>query len=178
MELNQENTIKYINGVLIVNKKHTLPSNYNPGTNKEAIEQFNKMQEKAFEEGIKLEIVSGYRSYELQERIYNKNVHIYGEKEANTFSAKPGQSEHQTGLAFDINSTQDNFKDTIEGKWLAKNCYDFGFIIRYPKNKEHITGYIYEPWHIRYVGDKVAMEIKNRDICLEEYLNEYITNAN
>lgn len=86
------------------------------------------------------------------------------------FLLNHGQSEHQTGLAFDINSTNDHFKDTNEGKWLNKKCYEHGFIIRYPQNKEYITGYIFEPWHIRYVGKKVALEIKSNGMCLEEYL--------
>ena len=86
------------------------------------------------------------------------------------FLRNHGQSEHQTGLAFDINSTRWDFKDTIEGKWLAENCYDYGFIIRYPENKEDKTGYVYEPWHVRYVGNKVATDIKNSGLCLEEYV--------
>lgn len=86
------------------------------------------------------------------------------------FLLSHGQSEHQTGLAFDINSTRWDFKDTAEGKWLAENCYDFGFIIRYPQNKEDKTGYVYEPWHVRYVGNIVASDIKNTGLCLEEYV--------
>lgn len=160
----------YSKGILIVNKNHALPSNYDPGTNPEALQAFENMKTKAREEGISLKIVSGYRSYQTQQSIYQRNVRLYGEEGANTFSAKPGQSEHQTGLAFDINSTRWDFKDTIEGKWLAENCYDYGFIIRYPENKEEKTGYVYEPWHVRYVGNKVANDIKNTGLCLEEYV--------
>lgn len=86
------------------------------------------------------------------------------------FLRNHGQSEHQTGLAFDINSTRWDFKDTIEGKWLAEHCYEYGFIIRYPENKQDKTGYVYEPWHVRYVGNKVANDIKNTGLCLEEYV--------
>ncbi len=163
----------YKNGVLIVNKNNPLPDNYDPGTNPEALQAFENMKMKAKEEGISLKIVSGYRSFQTQQSIYQRNVRLYGEEIANTFSAKPGQSEHQTGLAFDVNSTRWDFKDTVEAKWLAENCYNFGFIIRYPEDKQEITGYVYEPWHIRYVGNKVANEIKNRGVCLEEYVEIY-----
>ena len=91
-------------------------------------------------------------------------------KELILFLLNHGQSEHQTGLAFDINSTRWDFKNTIEGKWLAEHCYEYGFIIRYPENKEDKTGYVYEPWHVRYVGNKVATEIKSTGLCLEEYV--------
>lgn len=167
----QENTVgTYINGVLVVNKKYKLPSTYNPGVQPVAQNQFNQMKEDAKKEGINLWIKSGFRSYETQKNIYNRNVNMYGEEIANSFSAKPGESEHQTGLAFDINSTRWDFEKTIEAKWLENNCYKYGFIIRYPKGKEKITGYVYEPWHIRYVGIEHAKNIYNRNICLEEYL--------
>ncbi len=160
----------YKNGVLIVNKNYPLPSHYDPGTSPEALQAFDNMKLKARQEGISLKIVSGYRSFQTQQSIYQRNLRLYGEEVANSFSAKPGQSEHQTGLAFDVNSTRWDFKETAEAKWLAENCYDFGFIIRYPENKEEKTGYVYEPWHIRYVGNKVATEIKNTGFCLEEYV--------
>ncbi len=160
----------YVRGVLIVNKQYSLPSNYDPGTNAEAQEAFNKMKQAAQAQGISLKIVSGYRSYQTQQAIYQRNVQIYGEEVANSFSAKPGQSEHQTGLAFDVNSTRWNFKDTVEAKWLADNCDEYGFIIRYPENKQEKTGYVYEPWHVRYVGKDLAKQIKESGLCLEEYL--------
>lgn len=167
----QEDTVgTYINGILVVNKKYRLPSTYNPGIQPIAQNQFNQMKEDAKKEGINLWIKSGFRSYETQRIIYNRNVNLYGEEIANSFSAKPGESEHQTGLAFDINSTRWDFEGTIEAKWLQNNCYKYGFIIRYPKGKEKITGYVYEPWHIRYVGIEHAKQIYNRNICLEEYL--------
>ena len=167
---NQEPEMTYINGILLVNKTHELPSTYNPGANQEALDAFNNMKKEASKDGISLKIVSGYRSYETQAAIFKKNVNLYGEEKANTFSARPGQSEHQTGLAFDINSTKWAFADTAEAKWLAENCHRFGFIIRYPEGKEDITGYVYEPWHIRYLNVEVATEIKNLGVCLEEYL--------
>jgi len=162
--------ITYINGILLVNKQHPLPSTYKPGVNAAAQGAFNTMQKDAQNEGISLFIVSGFRSYADQTAIYNKNVQLYGAKVANTFSAKPGESEHQTGLAFDVNSTQSSFGTTKEGIWLAQNCYKYGFIIRYPQGKEDITGYVYEPWHIRYVGTSAAADIYNSGITLEEYL--------
>ena len=102
--------------------------------------------------------------------VYNKNFNLHGERIASRFSAKPGQSEHQTGIAFDINQANRSFVGTKEAKWLQENCYKFGFIIRYPEGKESITGYVYEPWHIRYVGENVAKEIFESGLCLEEYL--------
>lgn len=162
--------ITYIKGVLLVNKKYTLPKTYNPGVNSTAKSAFNKMKEGAAKDGISLKIVSDFRSYNTQKAIYSKNLNKHGEKIANRFSAKAGQSEHQTGLAFDLNKANRTFVGTKEAQWLAKNCYKYGFIIRYPEGKESITGYVYEPWHVRYVGCEIAKEIYNRGICLEEYL--------
>lgn len=131
-------------------------------------------------DSIRLYGVSGYRSYNRQKVIFNCNVEKYGYNKANEFSARAGESEHQTGLAMDISSKVVNmelvqsFGDTKEGKWLVDNAYKAGFIIRYPKNKMHITGYQYEPWHIRYVGVKVAEIIANNDLTLEEYIQTVI----
>lgn len=135
--------------------------------------------EKLFEEGEKcgviLKGVSGYRSYARQQEIYNRNVSTRGESTTNLVSANPGASEHQTGLAIDVSSEsvgcalETSFGDTAEGKWLAKNCHKFGFIIRYPEDKTEITGYSYEPWHIRYVGKKLASHLYKKKITLEEY---------
>lgn len=127
--------------------------------------------------GIHLNAISGYRSYNYQVEVFARNVDQYGsKKKANQISAHPGQSEHQTGLTMDVSSTSvDNqltqkFGDTKEGKWLANHAAEFGFIIRYLKDKEDITGYEYEPWHIRYVGKKAAKQIAKKKITLEEYL--------
>ena len=94
----------------------------------------------------------------------------FWQAEADTFSARPGTSEHQTGLAMDVGWIDDSYGDTPSGKWLAANCYKYGFIIRYPKNKESITGYKYEPWHIRYLGTDIAKDVYDSGLCLEEYL--------
>lgn len=141
----------------------------------EAAEALEKLFALAAEDGIELFAVSGYRSYERQAVIFNRNVEQMGFEDASTFSAEPGHSEHQLGLAMDVTSrsvglqiTQD-FGDTEEGQWLAENAHRAGFIIRYLKGKEEITGFSFEPWHIRYVGDS-AEEISKLGITLEEYL--------
>ncbi|MCS4454811.1 M15 family metallopeptidase [Clostridium botulinum] len=136
----------------------------------------NLFQE-AKNENIILLGVSGYRNYHYQVNVYNNSVYRNGQQHADKYVAQPGTSEHQTGLAMDIVSTEytnldENFVNTRAYKWLKENCYKYGFIIRYPKEKEDITGYNFEPWHIRYVGIEVATEIMNKGITLEEYLQE------
>lgn len=162
--------ITYVNGILIVNKKYGLPSNYNPGMNKEALSKLNLMQADAKAIGLNLPLISGFRSYTTQETLYNRYVRKDGEVLANTYSAKPGHSEHQTGLAFDIGFIDSSFANTNESKWIEENCHLYGFIIRYPKGKTNITGYIYEPWHIRYLGVDIATKVKESGLTLEEYL--------
>ncbi|MCJ7690285.1 MAG: M15 family metallopeptidase, partial [Clostridiaceae bacterium] len=125
--------------------------------------------------------VSGYRDYSYQEKLYNDKVNRSGKEEADKYVAQAGESEHQTGLAMDVlaeeyTTLDEGFKNTKAYKWIIENCYKYGFILRYPEGKEQITGYAYEPWHIRYVGDKVAMEIARKGITLEEYLNISIAN--
>ncbi len=162
--------VTYIKGVLIVNKTYPLPASYNPGVNGEAHAAFKNMQSAASSAGLNIYIASGFRSYETQRQIYNSYVASYGQAKADTFSARPGHSEHQTGLCFDLNSIDDSFAYTQEGAWVAENCYKYGFIIRYPKGKESITGYQYEPWHIRYLGVDLATSVHNSGLSLEEYL--------
>lgn len=162
--------LTYINGVLIANKKYSLPATYNPGIDKTALSAYYEMKNDAVSSGFSLEIMSGFRSYDTQRGLYNRYVNTYGKAEADTFSAEPGKSEHQTGLAFDLGWVDDDYAYTAEGKWLEKNCYKYGFIIRYPKGKEHITGYKYEPWHVRYLGNPLATDVYNSGLCLEEYL--------
>lgn len=124
--------------------------------------------------GIELYIASGYRSYELQNYYYSNYVRTHGEAEANKFSAKPGHSEHQTGLAFDISLRSDEcyletcFGDTVGGKWLADHAHEYGFILRYPADKTDITDYQYEPWHFRYVGRDLAMALHQSGLTLDE----------
>ena len=164
------NGITYVDGVLIANKKYGLPSNYNPGINSEAYNSLTNMQNDANSLGYNIPLVSGFRSYWDQNYIYNNYVSIYGVEETDTFSARPGTSEHQTGLAFDVGAIDDNYGNTNEGIWLAENSHKYGFIIRYPQGKQHITGYKYEPWHIRYLGVDLATKVYNSGLTLEEYL--------
>ena len=160
----------YIKGILIVNKIYTLPSDYNPGVNKEAYAALNALQADATNNGYSMGLISGFRSYTTQKRIYERNVASKGYNNSDFASARPGHSEHQSGLAFDVGQLKYTFGDTPAGKWLAANCHKYGFIIRYPKGKTDITGYNYEPWHIRYLGVDLATEIYNKGITLEEYL--------
>jgi D-alanyl-D-alanine carboxypeptidase len=167
----------YVNGILIANKTYALPADYSPGEQSIARNAFNDMQTAAKADNVKLWIKSGFRSYSYQKQLYDNYVSRDGKEKADTYSARPGHSEHQTGLAFDINtaSSSDNFQNTKEGKWLAKNAHKFGFILRYQEGKMDITGYKYEPWHFRYVGSDVAAAVYSSGKTLEEYLG--ITSA-
>lgn len=167
--IKNESGVTYINGILIVNKTYSLPSDYAPGINHTALYYLHMLQADAKAVGIDIPVISAYRSYETQRALFDSYYAKDGDK-ADTYSARPGHSEHQTGLAFDVGAIDDNYGDTIGGKWLYNNCANYGFIIRYLKGKEDITGYKYEPWHIRYVGS-VAEYIMNQGITLEEYLN-------
>ena len=171
--IEKKDGLYYINGILVVNKTYNLPSTYNPGGLLAVFNtNFNKMKEDAKKEGLTLSVISGFRSYSYQNTIYNKYVKADGQAEADRYSARPGHSEHQTGLAADINKIDYNWGKTPEGKWLNDNCYKYGFILRYLEGKESITGYKYEPWHIRYVGVDLATKLYNDGdwITLEEYL--------
>ena len=172
-EQNTEQNIEctYIDGILVVNKTYPLPPDYAPGWETEASGPLWEMIAAAKKDGIELWMKSGYRSYYDQKYIYNGYVKRDGQEEADKYSARPGHSEHQTGLAYDLNSLDVEFGDTPEGIWIAENCYKYGFILRYPKGKEEITGYMYEPWHVRYVGVEKAKEIFESGLCLEEFLN-------
>ena len=160
----------YINGILIVNKKYSLPSNYGSGVDPEANQALKNLQAGAKEAGHPMPLLSGYRSYYTQRNLYNSYVARDGQAAADTYSARPGHSEHQTGLAFDVGAISNNYGNTNAGIWLKNNAHKYGFIIRYPKGKEHITGYVYEPWHIRYVGTYHALKIYESGLTLEEYL--------
>ncbi len=168
--INGVTNLTYISGILVANKTYALPSDYDPGVDEEAMAAFTEMQQAAKQEGCNLYIASGYRSYFTQKDLYEKYVQRDGKFAADTYSARPGHSEHQTGLAFDLNSIDASFANTPEGKWVAENCYKYGFIIRYPADKTAITGYMYEPWHIRYLGVNLATSVYQSGLCLEEYL--------
>ncbi|MBQ4556566.1 MAG: M15 family metallopeptidase [Clostridia bacterium] len=161
----------YVNGILIANKTYSMPDTFDPGyLNPDAYAAFEQMKSAAANDGITLKIISGYRSYSHQTRTYNRYVSRDGQAAADRYSARPGHSEHQTGLAMDINSLEQSFGETPEGIWLAEHCAEYGFIIRYPKEKEVETGFMYEPWHIRYLGKDIAAAVKGSGLCLEEYL--------
>lgn len=174
-ELPEEPT--FIDNILLANKKHPLPSTYAPGENKDARDAFEKMAAAALLEDYHLHAFSTYRSFEYQTSLYERYVERDGVEEADRYSARPGYSEHQTGLAFDIgeiNKEQDwasaSFGHTEAGKWLAENAHLYGFILRYPEGKEFVTGYMHESWHFRYVGVAIAKDIYENELTLEEYL--------
>ena len=165
----------YIDGTLIVNRTYALPKTYNPGVSAEAKAALDQLIAGASEDGLEFWVESGFRSYDQQLNLYNTYVGREGKDAADRYSARPGHSEHQSGLAFDLNSFDDNFDTTPEGKWLAAHAWEYGFTLRYPKDKEDITGFMYEPWHVRYVGYEVAKALKDSGQVLEEYLG--ITSA-
>lgn len=179
--IKNSNGVTYIEDMVIVNKTYSLPNNFVPN-NLEAIngyirvvnyvkDAFNELKSDASVIGLNIYASSGYRSYSDQNYIYNNYVKTDGQENADMYSARAGYSEHQTGLAIDVNTIDMSFDNTSESNWLRDNCYKYGFIIRYPKGKDSITGYMYEPWHIRYVGKKQAKKLYNNGewITLEEY---------
>lgn len=171
-----------VRGIEVVSKNHWVSDKYRPlpdsytnnGLRDEAWTAFVQMQNAAAEEGITLVHISSYRPYELQDRLFYNYSLREGEAAANRYSARPGQSEHQTGLAIDVTAggplVQD-FQYDPAGIWLWENAYKFGFIQRFPAGKEHITGYMFEPWHYRYIGVEHASNFgPNHSLTLEEYL--------
>lgn len=181
--------------LVFVNKEYSLPADYVPEDlvipnvffnfsyydekklmRKEAATALEELFSAAKKENIILCGISGYRSYARQKTIYSKNIIKKGVSYTNKYSAMPGKSEHQTGLSIDVSAAsigyrlEPIFSETKEGIWLANNCYQYGFIIRYPKDKSDITGYAYEPWHIRYVGIDVATYLYKNNLTFEEYV--------
>lgn len=180
--------------MLLVNKTHPLSEDYVPEGLKDiryyvsdrsastrymvgdAADNFHLLVEAAAEEGHEIVMTTAYRSYGFQTVLWDNYVAKHGEEKASTFSARPGTSEHQAGLCTDVSSPSVNYQltteygSTPEGKWLAEHAHEYGFIIRYLEGKEHITGYQYEPWHIRYVGNEAAEYIYQEQITFEEYL--------
>lgn len=180
----------------LVNKQYALPEDYIPDDlvtvevptvlenpevrqlREPAANALKIMFDKAREDGIYLHARSGYRSYQTQAYLFNTHVENHGEEAANRFSARPGESEHQTGLAMDVTSESVNlqlttsFGETTEGLWVRDHAHKYGFIIRFPEGKEAITGYQYEPWHLRYLGEALATEVYESGLTYEEYLVE------
>lgn len=168
---------------VLVNKYNSLPETYVPelvalgsrygvgSLRPEAAQAFAAMADAARADGISLRSVSAYRSYSTQTSLYRQYVSQSGQTLADTFSARPGYSEHQTGLALDINvaRTSAHFEDTAEFAWLQEHCAQYGFILRYPQGKNDITGYRFEPWHYRYVGQEIAKLCMSQGLTYEEY---------
>lgn len=177
IELPDEPTV--IDGILLANKQNPLPSDYAPGVNPDAQDAFGAMRAEALKSNIDLTAFSTFRDFARQKELYEGYVAKDGQEKADRYSARPGFSEHQTGLAFDIGESgaeqhwaAASFGDTEAGKWVADNAHRFGFILRYPEGKEQLTGYMHESWHFRYVGKEAAKEIYDADITLEEYLEQ------
>ncbi len=169
--------VTFVDGVMIVNKSYSLPVDYIPqssndyGLDDMCYSAYLDMKSAASEDGISLYISSAYRSYERQSSLYSNYVANRGQEAADTFSARAGHSEHQSGLAIDLNEVSDAFIGTPEAIWLAEHAHEYGFIIRYPEGKTDITGYKYEPWHVRYLGIETATYIYENELTLEEYLD-------
>ena len=159
---------------MVVNKKHKLPADYNPGENPIAGEKVRELIKKMQEFGFSISNqYSGFRSYEYQTQLYQNYVNKDGKEAADTYSARPGYSEHQTGLAFDILNGAggllgENPQDEKAIEWLHSHAHEYGFIVRFQEEKEAITGYQAEAWHLRYVGD-IAEQIYTSKLTLEEY---------
>ncbi len=177
---------------VLVNKYYFLPETYVPkqlevlektdareglSLVKEAKEAFSKLVSKAQEDGNKIRAISAYRSYSYQKKLYNHYSLQDGKALADTYSARPGFSEHQTGLCVDVDDgveNYENFAKTKSFQWMMKNAYQYGFILRYPEGKEKITGYGYEAWHYRYVGVEIATFLQKNKITLDEYYMEFL----
>jgi len=174
--------------LVLVNKYYYLEDNYIPDNLeeistqyalkgmqlvKEAKDSFEELAKEARKEDLKIIAMSTYRSYDYQVNLYNQYVKKDGQKAADTYSGRPGHSEHQTGLAVDVyNGVENytNFEKTEEYQWMQKHAHEYGFIVRFPKEKEKETGYEFESWHYRYVGKEIASYIKENNITLEEYI--------
>lgn len=187
--------------MVLVNGSHPLPDGFSVGKTKikssylaysgltfdsRAISYLEAMCAAAQKSGVNLKAISAYRTNARQTELFNNQIEKQRKKYPNkseeelkqiasTISARPGTSEHELGLAVDFNSVEESFENTKEGKWLKENAADYGFILRYPKEKQSITGVIYEPWHYRYVGVDHAKKMNSLGLCLEEYI-EYLKN--
>ena len=178
--------------LFLVNPDHTIGEDWKPDDLKSlgndqsldsrAYSAYNAMVSAAKKDGVSLWAVSGYRSYSKQTRLYNNRVdrskrenpslsQAEAEADAAQYVARPGTSEHQLGLAVDFNSVETSFADTKAGKWLKEHAAEYGFILRYEKEKQSITKVTYEPWHYRYVGAKHALTMQEKGICMEEYID-------
>ena len=179
------NDYKYI----LVNKENKLGSDFKPDNlvevkscsidkfylEEETANAYEKMCLDSINEGLNISITSAYRSYDEQRELYNTYLKLYGKSYVDKYVALPGHSEHQTGLAIDLESLEcDIFRNSKEYLWVRENAHNYGFIIRYQKGKEKITGYSAEEWHIRYVGKKAAEYIYKNNITFEEYYDLFL----
>ena len=180
--------------IILVNKYYYLDENYVPNNLekinnqyaldnmklvKEAKEAFEKLSKDALKEKLNIIAMSAYRSYSYQIDLYNRYAKSDGKEKADTYSGRAGHSEHQTGLAVDVYNKKvpyTSFENTKEYEWMMKNAYKYGFILRFPKDKEEETGYHFESWHYRYVGIDIATYIKENNISFEEYYATKIKN--
>ncbi len=186
---------KYLNeSYILVNKYNYLTKDYIPDNLEKintqyarsgmqlinyAKEAFENLAKAAQKENLSIIAMSSYRSYKYQENLYNRYVQSDGKEDADTYSGRPGFSEHQTGLAVDVyNGKEDytNFEKTKEFQWMQENAHKYGFILRFPKDKTNETGYQYESWHYRYVGTEIANYIHKNNLCYEEYYVQKIEN--
>ncbi len=188
---------------VLVNRAFLLPSSYEPKDlvipdvkfdtkivtdkhymRKVAATALEKMVKAAKKKKLKIVGVSGYRSYDRQKQVYDQSAKLNGKTHADKYCAVPGSSEHQTGLSIDVSTKEvrysllPEFAQTKESKWIEKNAHIYGYVVRYPKNKSKITGYNYEPWHLRYVGPKVATYLYENKLTLEEYYNVSMNKEN
>ncbi len=162
--------IPMVNNIPVANKTYPLPPDYDPGFSPEAEEAMNEMMAGAEADGINLFTISTYRSYDYQVNLFQHWVDVYGSS-ADLVSARPGFSEHQLGLAADLNQLEYSFADTAEGKWIKEHCAEYGFILRYPTfESQKYTGYNFEPWHLRYLGKELARKVTDTGLTLEEIL--------
>ena len=148
-----------------------------PQLRSEALQAYIKMADEARKEGLDFYISTAYRSYEFQNTLYNNYLKTDPQEVVDTYSSRPGYSDHQIGLSCDIRTKEKSFSDftsTPEAQWLKENSYKYGFIMRYPENKENITGYVYESWHFRYVGLDAAKIINDNNITFDEYYSYYV----
>lgn len=185
--------VKDPNALLVIcNKYYQLPSDFTPEGLKSvpdgyfvadgksyqlkqnALDAFISMSDAAKQEGLSLRIISAYRSNSYQANLYQKYKNNNGQTAADRFSARPGHSEHETGLAIDINDVAQAFENTEEFTWLGKNAHKYGYVLRYPEGMENVTGYMYEPWHYRYLGIEVATQLKNSGLTYDAYYAMYL----
>lgn len=183
----EKNDVAQRASTLLVNKYHPLPKTYVPENltilagehyvAADAYQAYERMRQDMAKLGLSIKAITAYRSYDYQEQMYHSMLANGEQESVDAQIARPGYSEHQTGRAIDIGATNGSkrFQETEEAGWIETHGHQYGFIIRYPKDQEQITGYIHEPWHVTYVGVDIATMMKENGIAtLEEYVAKYI----